>query len=255
MRKGLIFGGGAVAAIVVVVVVILLVALASVDSIVKEAIERVGSDVTKTQVTVDDVDISIKSGQGTIKGLTIGNPQGFNERVMRIGEARVVLDIGTLTSDTIVIKEIAVTAPQVTVEVNQSGTNVSKLQDTLSQAGAGSGGGSAGGGSGGNPEDEKKIVIDRITIADGRVELKAAQLDKGIGADLPSITLRDIGKDKGGASADEVAKVILAAVSSAAGQAAVKSGVLQQLGGDAGDKAKSLLEKGAGGLKNILNRN
>lgn len=254
MRKGLIYGGGAVAVVVVVVVVILLVALASVDSIVKEAIERVGSDVTKTEVTVDDVDISIKSGQGTIKGLTIGNPQGFNERVMRIGEARIVLDIGTLTSDTIVIKEIAVTAPQVTVEVNQGGTNVSKLQDTLSQ-GATGGGGGAGGGSGGNPEDEKKIVIDRITIADGRVELKAAQLDKGIGADLPSITLRDIGKDKGGASADEVAKVILAAVSSAAGQAAVKSGVLQQLGGDAGDKAKSLLEKGAGGLKNILNRN
>jgi hypothetical protein len=253
MRKGLIYGGGAVAVVVVVVVVILLVALASVDSIVKEAIERVGSDVTKTEVTVDDVDISIKSGQGTIKGLTIGNPQGFNERVMRIGEARIVLDIGTLTSDTIVIKEIAVTAPQVTVEVNQGGTNVSKLQETLSQGGAG--GGSAGGGSGGNPEDQKKIVIDRITIADGRVELKAAQLDKGIGADLPSITLRDIGKDKGGASADEVAKVILAAVSSAAGQAAVKSGVLQQLGGDAGDKAKSLLEKGAGGLKNILNRN
>jgi hypothetical protein len=253
MRKGLIYGGGAVAVVVVVVVVILLVALASVDSIVKEAIERVGSDVTKTEVTVDDVDISIKSGQGTIKGLTIGNPQGFNERVMRIGEARIVLDIGTLTSDTIVIKEIAVTAPQVTVEVNQGGTNVSKLQETLSQGGAG--GGSAGGGSGGNPEDQKKIVIDRITIADGRVELKAAQLDKGIGADLPSITLRDIGKDKGGASADEVAKVILAAVSSAAGQAAVKSGVLQQLGGDAGDKAKSLLEKGTGGLKNILNRN
>jgi len=251
MRKGLIFGGGAVAAIVVVVIV-LVVAVASVDSIVKEAIERVGSDVTETEVSVDDVEISIRSGEGTISGLVIGSPEGFNERVMRIGQARIVLDVGSLTSDTIVIKEVAVTAPEVTVEVNQGGTNVSKLQDTLTQGGGGAP--SSAGGSD-DPEDSKKLVIELITIADGRVELKAAQLDKGIGANLPAITLRDIGKDEGGASAEKVAQVVVAAVSAAAGQAAVRSGVLQQLGGDAGDRAKSLLEKGAGGLRNILNRN
>ena len=253
MRKGLVFGGAGVAAIVVIVVIVLLVAVASVDTIVKEAIERVGSEVTQTEVTVDDVDISIASGQGTISGLVIGHPAGFEARVIRVGQTRVVLDLSSLTTDTIVIKEISVSSPEVTVEVNQGGTNVSKLQDTLSQGSAG--GGTAGAAGSGNPEDEKKIVIERITIDDGRVELKAAQLDKAIGANLPSITLRDIGKDKGGASADEVAKVILAAVSSAASQAAVRSGVLQELGGEAGYKAKSLLEKGAGGLKNILNRN
>lgn len=250
MRKGLVYGGTAVAAVVIIVVVVLFVALASVDSIVKAAIERVGSDVTQTEVTVDDVEISLTSGEGTIRGLVIGHPQGFEERMIRIGEARIVLDIGTLTSDTIVIKEIAVTAPQVTVEVSGEGTNVSRLQETLTQS-AGSGGGGA---SGGNPEDEKKLVIERVTVADGRVDLKAAGLERGVGADLPSITLTDIGKDSGGADPAEVAKVIVAAVSAAAGQAAITSGVLQQIEGGVGDKAKGLLEKGAGGLKGLIKK-
>ena len=107
MRKGLTYGGAAVAVVVIIVVVVLFVALASVDSIVKAAIERVGSDVTQTEVTVDEVEISLTSGEGIIRGLVIGHPEGCEERVMRIGEARIVLDIGSLTSDTIVIKEIS----------------------------------------------------------------------------------------------------------------------------------------------------
>ncbi len=251
MRKGLIIGGGAVAVLVAVVVVVLLVALASVDSIVKAAIERVGSDVTKTTVSVDGVSISLRSGEGVVSGLTIGHPEGFEERVMRIGEARIVLDIGSLTSDTIIIKEITVTAPQVTVEVNRGGTNVSRLQDTLSQGSAGDGAASTGDD---HPENKKKLIIERIAIADGRVDLKAAELERGVGADLPSITLNDIGKDGGGAKPAEVAKVILAAVSAAASQAAIRSGVLQKLEGEVGDKAKSLLEKSTGGLRGILKR-
>lgn len=248
MRKGLTYGGTAVAVVVIIVVVVLFVALASVDSIVKAAIERVGSDVTQTEVTVDEVEISLTSGEGIIRGLVIGHPEGFEERIMRIGEARIVLDIGSLTSDTIVIKEISVTAPEVTVEVSGAGTNVSRLQKNLAQAG---GGGSS---AGGNPEDEKKLVIDRVTLAEGRVDLKAAGLERGVGANLPTITLTDIGKDSGGADPAEVAKVILAAVSAAAGQAAITSGVLQKLEGGVGEKAKGLLEKGAGGLKGVLKR-
>ena len=203
---------------------------------------------TQTEVTVDEVEISLTSGEGIIRGLVIGHPEGFEERIMRIGEARIVLDIGSLTSDTIVIKEISVTAPEVTVEVSGAGTNVSRLQKNLAQAG---GGGSS---AGGNPEDEKKLVIDRVTLAEGRVDLKAAGLERGVGANLPTITLTDIGKDSGGADPAEVAKVILAAVSAAAGQAAITSGVLQKLEGGVGEKAKGLLEKGAGGLKGVLKR-
>jgi len=210
MRKALTYGGTAVAAVVIIVVV----ALASVDFIVKAAIERVGSDVTQTEVMVEEVEISLTSGEGTIRGLVIGHPEGFEEHVMRIGEARIVLDIGSLTSDTIVIKEISVTAPEVTVEIFGAGTNVSRLQENFAQTGGGGGGGSP---SGGNPEDEKKSVIERVVLADGRVDLKAAGIDRGVGANLPTITLTDIGTDSGGADPAEVAKVILAAVSAAAG--------------------------------------
>jgi hypothetical protein len=74
MRKGLVYGSTAVTVVLIIVVVVLFVALASVDSIVKAAIERVGSDVTQTEVTVDEVDISLTSGEGTIRGLLIGHP-------------------------------------------------------------------------------------------------------------------------------------------------------------------------------------
>ncbi len=51
--------------------------LTNLDSIVKSAIAKYGSQVTKTAVRASSVKIQLTSGKGAIGGLTVANPPGF----------------------------------------------------------------------------------------------------------------------------------------------------------------------------------
>ena len=93
----------------------------SIDSIVKNGIERYGTDVCGTKVTVGSVDISLKSGRGTIHNLRVANPDGFShESAVSLGDATVAIDIGSLNRDPLVITGIRVKAPVVSAEVNET---------------------------------------------------------------------------------------------------------------------------------------
>ena len=46
-------------------------------SVAKALIEKVGSDVLQTKVTLSSVDISLSDQSVALKGLKIANPQGF----------------------------------------------------------------------------------------------------------------------------------------------------------------------------------
>jgi len=86
---------------------------------VKAAIERFGSDITGTKVTVGSVDISLKSGLGTIRGVRVDNPEGFSsDDAFELGEITVDLDVASLNRDPIVIEEIRILAPAVRGELD-----------------------------------------------------------------------------------------------------------------------------------------
>ena len=51
--------------------------LTNLDSIVKAALEKYGSQAVKTQVRVSSVKIRLSQGEGTVTGLTVANPSGF----------------------------------------------------------------------------------------------------------------------------------------------------------------------------------
>ena len=74
MKRWLIIGGSLVAAVVVVIVVVVVFVLSNIDTLVQEAVEEIGSEATQAKVTLDEVDISITSGTGALRGLTVGNP-------------------------------------------------------------------------------------------------------------------------------------------------------------------------------------
>ena len=54
---------------------------ASLDSIVKAAIEEHGSKATGTRVEVAGVHIELKEGSATVTGLVVTNPDGFDGEV------------------------------------------------------------------------------------------------------------------------------------------------------------------------------
>jgi hypothetical protein len=247
--------GAGIAAVVVIVVVAAVYVWSSLDSLVAGAIEKYGSQVTQTRVEVDGVEIALTSGAGSISGINVGNPAGFNrEHIFTLSNLSVAIDTKTVTEPVVVINEVRIQAPQVFYEINDQGkSNIDALKQNMQQATAASGDTADSGG-------ETKVIISKLIIDQGKIDARIAALgDKGLSAKLPRIELTDIGKKSGGASAAEVAKQVSDALISRVGPAVSGLGVDKYLGKTA-EQAKAVLEGGvqdtikekAGGLKGLL---
>ncbi len=244
-------------AVVIVLFVVALIFLAgSLDSIIEAAIEEVGTETTKTRVEVGSVNISLADAQGLVKGLSVANPEGFSSnKALSLGEIKLVLDANSLASDTVVVKEIRVNKPMVNYELGTGGSNF----DVIKKNAAGAGQASA-------KSDEApgpKLIIEDLYITDGSVAVNSA-LNPGqpVSAVLPDIHIKDIGKDSGGASPEEVAKKVLTVLTRNVGSTVAKLDLSQLQGvesllkdkpagitedvkeglGGAGDKLKGLFK-------------
>lgn len=240
MKKLLIAAG----VIIALIVVIALVALSNLDSLVAKAIEKHGSEVTQTSVRVSGVSISLRDGRGSIKGLKVASPEGYEARTaFSLDDITVEINIKSVREDPVVINEIRIRAPVINAEITKTGSsNIDELRKRVQTSTAGNGGESAESG-----ETAKRIRIERFVFEKGRVEVDASAL--GIEKrtiELPEIRLDDVG-GANGAPPDEIARIILTTVAGKATSEIAGSEldrlIEEKLGGSLGDKAKGLLEK------------
>jgi hypothetical protein len=228
----------------------------SIDDIVKTVIERVGTQVTGVKVSVGSVAIRLSEGKAAIKGLTVANPPGFSANpAIKFGEIAVALDTASLNSNPIVIKEILIATPGVALEVLPTGgTNLDALRRNI--AGADQAKPAAGADQPVQSEaakteaaktqpakgSDKKVVIDRLAMTGGQVDLAVNGLPSVPGvpntaatAKIGDIVLTDIGRAEGGATAVQVGQKVLDALIAGAIKS---SGNSDGLLGDIGDKIK-----------------
>ena len=194
--------------IVVVLVLAVGIAFFYIDSIVKNGIEIVGSEVLGTTVTVSSVSISPLSGNGTIRGLTIQNPEGFtSENIMQLGEVTVALNIGSLTSDVIEISEISVIEPLITYETKITTDNMRALLANLPST--------ADSDAPADPDSAagKGIIIKEFNLNGAQVNLVASIIEQSFA--LTDINLTNIGTENQAATVSQALEVVLRAVSRA----------------------------------------
>jgi len=185
--------------------------LNNLDSLVKAAIETYGSEATQTAVRVDSVKINLADGAGAISGVTIANSSGFSlPYAFSLGEIRTGIDLQSLQEEPYVINEITVLAPQVFVEINKDNkTNLNELKKNLSAGMPAKSGGKTETPPAESSAKEPRLIIRRITFADGTIEARAAALDnKEYQLKLPSLDMKNLGGTKG-ATASELANEIL----------------------------------------------
>lgn len=194
--------------------------LRNLDSIVKTAIEKYGSETTKTSVRVSSVKIKLSSGEGAIKGLTVSNPKGFSSsKIFSLGEISTKIDIRSVRSKIIIIDSIIISAPQVLYEMNSSGgANIDALKKNIQSAGN-------------EKKPEKKedggeirLHIKKLVIQNGKINLRLPTgSDKPSVINLPRVELTDIGK-KGGATSSQVAAKVASALTEEVAVAVAKEG-------------------------------
>ena len=240
-----------VAVVVVAVAALLFVSLGSMDKLIQAGIEKYGPEMTKADITLDKLSIDLTNGQASLLGLSVGNPEGFNtEYLTHLDEVKVSLDLDSITSDPVVVKEILIQSPVFIYELAPGGTNLDAIlrnvRDYVNE-GAGE--------KGQNKTAGPKMIINDVYIRDGTVSvsLKAMNGKKMLTSPLPEIHLQDIGKKEGGATPGEVAEKIIAGVRSSAVSAVAKLNLdavadkTKQAGtaikeglGEAGEKLKGL---------------
>ncbi|MEJ2155547.1 MAG: AsmA family protein [Desulfobacteraceae bacterium] len=212
MKKWLLIG---FVVIVLVIAGVVVFGLSKIGPIIQSAVNTYGPGITKTDVSLGDVDISIFSAQAKLKDFYLGNPKGFQSpEAMKVGSILVDVDEKSLTKDTIVIDRIEVLQPQITYERNERTDNFQAILNNVTK-GARKSKPTSGKTQSEQSAGGKKIIIRDFQLNGGQVNLAASLLgqNKSVDTQLPDIHLTDIGKNKGGVKPEEAFRIIFAELS------------------------------------------
>ena len=202
---------------------------------------KVAPEYTGTPFSLDGISINPYTGKYRITKLNLGNPEGYPvPTAFSVSNVFVDVEMTSLFTDTIHIREIRIDDPYASY-VSKDGTNNFECIAEHTKAKAGI-----------KEEKEekeeveeekkpsKKVVIDKLTIAGTRLKLKMLPE-----MPIPTITLTDIGKEKGGTTWSDVGKELMDAIMKAS--SAVGEGLSAALG-VVGDGAGAVLS----GTTNVL---
>ncbi len=213
---------------------------------VKSGIETFGPDITQTEVHLEGANISPLNGTGVIKGLTIGNPEGFkSDKAFSANKVEVNLDVATLLSDKIVIEKIYVNEPHIVYEKKLLTDNLKQLLKNIEESSL------VGEEAEGDEGDEIRLEIKELSLVNGKITVGI--LGNGITVPLPEIHLSGLGsQSEEGITPDQMAGEIMKAVLRNTLQGVGKAGGAVVEGG--ADTANEVGKKALGGLKGMLKK-
>lgn len=235
-----------VIALVVLLALALVVLMLFLDGLVKKGVETAGPALAKVEVKLDAVKLSLLSGKGTLKGLFVGNPEGFSSpSAIKAGEVSVAVAPSSLMSDRIVVHSVKIVSPEITLH----GLGADNLKKILANVEASLGTNAPA------PKDgksaEKKLQVDELLITGGKLNV-ILPVAGTVPASLPDIHLTNLGQGPDGITGGELAKKVLDAVLQGALGAARNvgksaAGVVEGAGKEAGKQLEKVT-KGIGDL-------
>ena len=242
---------GTIVGLVVLVIAAVLVTALFLDKIVKKGVETVGPQILKVPVTLNDIHIGLMTGTASVKGLVVGNPDGYKTpNAISVGTAAVAVDPLSIFSDKIVIHSIVVQSPEITFEGGLGGNNLSTIKDNVNASAKTSGTSSA---SAAPAKPAKKIEVDDFLISGAKVHVSLTGLGgKEMTLPLPDIHLTDLGKGGDGITPADLTSRLIDALTAATIKAVSSSATdigkgVENIGGAGVDKLKQ-------GLGNLLGK-
>ena len=252
MKKSWLKVLGAVVLVLVAAVVVLLLFL---DTILKGSIEKIGSTVTKSDITIETIDLSLFKGELLLENFKVGNPEGYKtDEAFSLAKVFVSLKPSSLMSDTIQITEVQIIDPSLTFEAGLGNTNLGTILENVNRF--------VPSGDPDKPKEKpegdkpgKKVQIDHVVVKGGNVRLSAKILGgAALPIPLPGVELNDIGKDK----EEEVGMVEASALilkemlTGAIGAVGSGATAVMEGGKEAGKAALESGKKLGKGLMNVL---
>jgi hypothetical protein len=203
---------------------------------IKSGVETYGPKVTQTGMTLEEVNLSVLSGSGTLIGLKVGNPDGFeSENIFSLGEIDLKVDTSSVLSDKIIIDHIIIKQPEISYEKTFTSSNVKQLLKNIEEfTGPSSDSDDAGATAESDAGAKKQVVIKQLIIEDGTIYVGVMGMGQTVS--LPRIEMNDIGEDGEAMTIAEVTDLVLSKVLESIGPAIANAG---DLGGAAVDALKT----------------
>ncbi len=217
--------------LVFVVVIVVVVGIFNLDRAIKAVVEGLGPDYVQAPITLDEVDLSLKNGEGRLGGLVIGNPAGFQtDYAFSLGEIDVKVDTKTVTEKVIVIDRIHILSPSIIYEAAKGGSNLDRLQKNIQAATGGGSSGQAAEAAPDSGEEPVKVIIRDLQVSDGQIHYSNALLGgRTVDVRLPKIQLTNLGQNSGGVTAAEVLEQLLKVINKSASNAIANSDSVREL--------------------------
>lgn len=209
MKKLIKFG---LIGILVLVVIGFIVAATMLNGIVKTGVETVGPKITGVSITLDQVHIGLLTGSASVKGLVVGNPEGYKAPdAISVGLAEVGVNPFSLLTDKIIVRSVRVVAPEVTFEGNPltGNNNLRKILDNVTAATKSAGVPGTNQTAQATAKPGKKLEVDDFLISDAKVHFN------GLTLPLPPVHLTDLGKGPDGITAADLTKRVLSELTTA----------------------------------------
>ncbi len=234
---------GAVMALLVAVVIAVVVGLKNINELVKVAIEAVGSDVTGSRVTLQEVDISLMDGRGELRGLTLHNPKGFNsDYLFHLNSTVLKIDLESLTKKVIVIEEVTVDGPNVIAEQKDLlKTNLQTMWENIQHNEAGAGQNTQGNAKEDSPHKNIRLMVRQFTFSNAQLDLVTQEWGSR-SLNMDTVTADNLGNAKEGLTPEALVKALLKPMIKAARKQAERA-IKEKLKDKAEDKAKKKLEE------------
>jgi hypothetical protein len=159
------------------------------DALITKAVNHYGPRLTKTDVRIEDVRVSLLTGEAKLKDFYLGNPGGFRSAQAMMAESITIrIDEKSLAESTVIIDTIEITGPEITYEKVLDTDNFKViLKNVKRSTGLGK--------SPGDPARDKKILIRNFIVRGGKVHLAKSSLGGNtVSTDLPDFHYRNESK-------------------------------------------------------------
>lgn len=218
-------------------------------SVVRAGVNTFGPKLTQTKVELAGARISPFTGSGTLSGLFVGNPEGWqSDRAFYLGKIHVDVEPFSIFGDHIVVNEILIDEPEFVYETKIVASNIKDLLKNIEEF---TGGNETATAESGAPI---KFVVKNFRLTNGKARLGVGPA--ALPLPLPPIALNDLGVKEGGITPDQLAgavmKSVLGSIGAATAHAAGKVG--STVGATAADAASKAADKTTEGIKKLFGK-
>lgn len=214
-------------------------------SIVKAGVNKFGPGITQTKVELESASLSPLSGTGTLSGLTVGNPAGWNTpNAFRLGRIHIDMEPFSVFADHVVINEIIIEQPEFTYETKIVSSNISDLLKNIEK--------SMGGEQGNAPKARNgkplKLEVKKFILRNGRVTVGLG--DQAVTMPMPPVELTNVGTAEGGVTPAGLAFAVMRSVTTSVVAASTEA--LTKMGGTSGAAAAEAAKQAGEAIKGFF---